>query len=86
VWHECFLDRNYEADGGLTPRGEANAMIIEPDAILARLKHHHRTGEIISRSQEKLLLTCDTWCLHGDTPQSLILAKAAQAWRMMNFD
>jgi UPF0271 protein len=86
VWHECFLDRNYEADSQLTPREAAQAIIYEPDAILARLKHHIQTGEIISRSQKKLQLACDTWCLHGDTPQSLILAKAVQAWRMKNCD
>jgi UPF0271 protein len=86
VWHECFLDRNYEADSQLTPREAAQAIIDEPDAILARLKHHAQTGEIISRSQKKLQLACDTWCLHGDTPQSLILARAVQAWRMMNCD
>ena len=86
VWHECFLDRNYETDGQLTPRDATQAIIIEPDAILARLKHHRQSGEIISRSEEKLQLACDTWCIHGDTPQCLILAKAVQAWRVMNFD
>lgn len=81
VWHECFLDRSYENDGKLTPRESAQAIIDDPDSLRSRLQHHLETGAILSRTGKSIDLACDTWCLHGDTPQSLLLAKTASIWR-----
>lgn len=64
---EVFLDRGYQADGNLIPRGEPGALITS-------------ASKIISRCEELLHSTAYpiTACIHSDSPAAIELLLAAR--------
>jgi 5-oxoprolinase (ATP-hydrolysing) subunit A len=60
---EGFADRRYQTDGTLVPRSEPNALLTEPAEVQAHVAWLKQTYKI------------DTFCLHGDTPHAVELAK-----------
>lgn len=71
---EAFADRGYQANGQLVSRAQPGALLDTPSAItqsLELVKHHQLqaiSGEVISLHTESL-------CLHGDSPQAVLLAR-----------
>jgi len=72
---EGFADRNYEADGSLTPRTEPDAVIHDAAAVVTRAVQMAREGVVISREGEEVPMRVATICTHGDTPGSHTLAR-----------
>lgn len=72
---EGFADRNYEADGSLTPRTEPDAVIHDAAAVVTRAVQMAREGVVISRDGEEVPMRVATICTHGDTPGSHMLAR-----------
>src|SRR3954447_12588044 len=72
---EGFADRNYEADGSLTPRTEPDAVIHDAAAVVTRAVRMAREGVVISRDGEEVPMRIATICTHGDTPGSHTLAR-----------
>lgn len=64
---EGFADRGTRSDGSLVPRGEPGALIEDPAAAAKRA---------VDLAKAKRF---DTVCVHGDTPQSLTIARAVRA-------
>jgi UPF0271 protein len=60
---EGFADRRLRPDGSLVPRGEPDALILDP-AAAAR--------------QAQALREVDTICMHADTPGALAIAQAVR--------
>ncbi|MFM2171176.1 MAG: hypothetical protein RI957_1405 [Verrucomicrobiota bacterium] len=77
-WHECFLDRSYEADGTLRARTHANAMISHREELQSRLAQWRKSGVLMSHDEAPLQLRCDTFCLHSDGPHALEFARIAR--------
>ena len=71
---EGFLDRGYRPDGSLVPRGSEGALL-EPDAVLARLAHWLVDGTLAAVDGTRIPLAVDTWCLHGDSPGAVEVAR-----------
>ena len=63
---EGFADRAYRPSGGLVPRGEPGALLIEPARCIAQALLLARSGDV------------ETICLHGDTPGALDRARAVR--------
>ncbi|HXG28313.1 MAG TPA: 5-oxoprolinase subunit PxpA [Nevskiales bacterium] len=63
---EGFADRAYTPDRRLVPRGEAGAVLIEPEAVLRQALELARGGRVRSI------------CLHSDTPAAVELARAVR--------
>jgi len=76
VAHEVFAERRYEADGRLTPRAMAGAVIENLDEALAQVRQLLRDGSVTTRTGERLPLRADTLCLHGDRPDAAEFARA----------
>jgi UPF0271 protein len=72
---EVFADRNYEADGSLTPRGRPDAMITDPAAAADRVVGMIETGCVPARGGESVRLSAGTVCIHGDGPHALRFAR-----------
>jgi UPF0271 protein len=68
---EGFLDRNYEADGSLTPRSHPEAVIHDPEMVSTRAVGWIRDGVVTARTGERLTLEIDTLCIHGDSPNAV---------------
>jgi UPF0271 protein len=63
---EGFADRAYDADGRLVPRRHAGAVITDPSIAAA---------QAVRLALER---TCDTICLHADTPGASAIALAVR--------
>ncbi len=71
VRYEAFADRNYNKDGSLVSRSDANALISEPEKVLEHILPMIKSGTITTISKEKIETKADTICIHGDTPTAL---------------
>jgi UPF0271 protein len=79
VAHEAFAERRYEADGTLTPRTHADAVIDDVDGALAQVRGLLRDGVVVARTGERVPVRMDTLCLHGDRPDAAGFARALRA-------
>ncbi|MEN8693459.1 MAG: LamB/YcsF family protein [Akkermansiaceae bacterium] len=61
---EGFIDRGYQANGQLIPRGQPGGLITDPIEALAQAKTLAARDDI------------DTLCIHSDSPKALELLKA----------
>ena len=64
--YEVFADRNYDDDGSLVPRCLENAVIVDEDEVIHRIKVLSNDGYINSINGTKLFIKADTICVHGD--------------------
>lgn len=72
VANEGFPDRNYNADGTLASRKQANAIIEAPAEVAAHALRLSQKGIDFSGDHVEV----DTLCLHGDHPHAAENAKA----------
>jgi UPF0271 protein len=80
LWPELFADRAYSADGFLVERAEEGAVLTDPDQVLARLDHWRITGELMTNANTWIRVQAKTVCVHGDTPDAVVLAQRIRAW------
>ncbi len=64
---EGFADRRYGPEGKLLARGEPEALIDDPEACATQAVLLARAGEV------------DTICVHGDTPNAVLIARAVRS-------
>jgi len=76
VWREIFLDRGYNQDGTLIPRGRPGALMTDVGSVLERLRQLGRDNRLMTVGGKWLSLRAETLCIHSDTPSSARLAKA----------
>jgi UPF0271 protein len=74
--HEVFADRSYEADGSLTPRRVAGAVLTDAEEAAARIVQLVQSGALPTRQGSLIRLQADTVCVHGDSPDALRHAAA----------
>ncbi|MFD9395411.1 LamB/YcsF family protein [Streptomyces sp. NPDC060000] len=72
---EAFTDRAYTEEGTLVPRGEAGAVVTDPDAVVERSLSLARLGRVTSRAGSSIEVRARSLCLHGDTPGAVELAR-----------
>lgn len=77
--HEVFAERRYEADGRLTPRSDALAVIDGIEDALAQVRGMLRDGCVVARTGERVALRADSLCLHGDRPDAPAFARALRS-------
>ncbi|MCV9387231.1 5-oxoprolinase subunit PxpA [Reichenbachiella ulvae] len=63
---EAFIDRTYEADGYLTPRGKDNALIEDPEVALSQLRSMVDKGVVPVNGGGELTIQAESFCVHGD--------------------
>lgn len=76
---EGFADRRYLADGSLTPRGTAGAVLTDVAAVAAQAVSLATRGEAVALDGQAVPVPAETICLHGDTPDAAALARAVRA-------
>lgn len=72
---EAFVDRRYQADGSLTPRREADAVIKDPDQAVAQALSIVLHGHAVARDGSRVDIAADTLCIHGDKPDAALFAQ-----------
>jgi UPF0271 protein len=77
--YEAFLDRGYDANGWLVPRGEPGALLDDP-AVVARRAVRLATEHVIDAVDgTPMVMDAASFCLHGDTPGAVEMAHAVRA-------
>lgn len=72
---EGFLDRAYQPDGSLAPRGTPGAVHDDPARVVEQALALATEARVRAVDGSELHLEVDTLCLHGDTPAAVDLAK-----------
>lgn len=73
---EVFADRAYTAHGRLLPRSDRRALISDPEHACQQSLSMIRHGFVETVEGGRAEVKADTLCIHGDSPQSLALARA----------
>ncbi len=76
---EVFADRTYQADGSLTPRSEANALIKTAETAVLQVLQMIKDKSVTATNGEKIALKAETVCIHGDGENALEFAKMINA-------
>lgn len=76
---EVFADRTYQADGSLTPRREAGALITDPALVVAQVLGMVREGRVVATDGSRVEIKADTICLHGDGEHAVEFARELRA-------
>ena len=66
VANEVFADRTYQADGSLTPRSRADALVQSDEAAVAQVLEMVTRGRVRATNGDWVPLKADTICIHGD--------------------
>lgn len=75
---EAFIDRNYEADGTLTPRSRPDAVLTDAGLCADRALRMVRDHAVIARDGTSVAVHPDSLCVHGDGPAALSLLQAVR--------
>ncbi|MGG3838315.1 5-oxoprolinase subunit PxpA [Paenibacillus thiaminolyticus] len=74
--HEVFADRTYQADGSLTSRREAHALITDTEQAVQQVVRMVREGVVRSVQGHDVAIQADTVCIHGDGTHALAFARS----------
>ena len=75
---EIFAERAYADEARLLPRGEAGALIEDPDEAAQRLVRWKSTGYLPVGAGKSWLVEAETVCVHADSPRSVEVARAVR--------
>lgn len=78
VAREIFADRGYGENGLLIPRGQAGAMIDDPQEATLRILKMLAEKAIFSESGRRFPTEIHTICVHGDSANAVSMAKAVR--------
>jgi UPF0271 protein len=76
---EAFADRGYTPEATLVPRSEPDALVTDPDAVVARALGIARDGRVTARDGSPVAVRARSLCLHGDTAGAAALARRVRA-------
>ena len=75
VYLEAFIDRGYQSDGSLVARNNPSAVIENPIVAWRQLSSMYFDHTVTSLEGPTILINASTYCLHGDNPNALEIAK-----------
>ncbi|MZR31528.1 5-oxoprolinase subunit PxpA [Sneathiella sp. DP05] len=87
VAKEAYADRRYDDNGKMLSRDSADAVITDPKFAAAHVLRILEEGAIFSVNGKRIPTDVDTFCLHGDEPTAVELAKEIHSvLNINNFD
>jgi UPF0271 protein len=75
---EGFADRGYLPDGRLVPRSRPDALVHDPDQVVARVVRMAADGSVTAVDGSEVPCPVRSICLHGDTPGAVGLARSVR--------
>ena len=78
VWTEGFVDRRYQENGSLVPRGQPGAVIEDVDEAVAQALLIACEQQVRTVAGTCFPLAARTLCVHGDSPQAAALLGAVR--------
>ncbi len=71
---EAFADRAYTPAGTLVPRSEPDAVLHDPERVVAQALRIATTGQVVAVDGTAVPVSAGSLCVHGDTPGAVVLA------------
>ena len=68
---EAFADRKYTPEGALVSRQKKHALLTQKEEVFEQLFLMFSQGKIEAENGEKIDCRAGTFCIHGDTPNSV---------------
>lgn len=85
VKREAFADRNYNTDLSLVSRNLPNAVLEDPEMVLAHMLSMVNENHVKTINGDIVTMAADTFCVHGDTASALqILTYLSNELRIHN--
>ncbi len=78
VAREAFLDRGYQPDGTLVPRGNAGDLLHDPTLVADRAERIVCDRTVETGEGTRIPLQADSLCVHGDGPAAVALLEAVR--------
>lgn len=78
VWTEGFVDRRYQENGALVPRGEPGAVIEDVDEAVGQALRIACEQRVKTVAGTWIPLPARTLCVHGDSPRAVVLLDAVR--------
>lgn len=79
VAREIYADRAYTDAAQLVSRAEPGAVLHDADAVAARVLAMIEEKAVIAVSGKRIPVGIDSICVHGDSPNAVLMAKAVRA-------
>jgi UPF0271 protein len=76
---EAFLDRGYQRDGSLVPRGSPGALLEDPEAAASRAVCLVREATVDAADGTVLRVQAESLCVHGDGARAVAVLRAVRA-------
>lgn len=76
TYEECFADRSYISDGSLSDRSLENALKVDIEEVKKQTQSLIEGSAFSTLDGKFIKINCDTICIHSDTPNALLFAKA----------
>ena len=76
IYNEVFIDREYNDDLSLVSRENKNAITNDQDIINNKVLKIIKKNQITSINNVQMNIKADTFCIHGDNPNALIIMKS----------
>lgn len=73
---EAFADRAYLPDGNLAPRSWPGSVLVDPEVVARRVVRLVNDREVVATDGSVIAVRARSVCIHGDTPDSVALARA----------
>jgi 5-oxoprolinase (ATP-hydrolysing) subunit A len=73
---EAFADRAYERDGSLRSRTRSGALLDDPEQAARQAVDIAVRHSVTAADGFKLAVAADTICIHSDTPNAAVIARA----------
>jgi len=75
---EIFADRAYTEQGLLLPRRQEGAVLHDAEEVAERVVAMVEEGALISISGRRIPVPIQSICVHGDTPNAVVMARAVR--------
>ena len=80
IYNEVFIDREYNDDLSLVGRENKNAITTDQDIINKKVLKIIEKNQITSINNVQMNIKADTFCIHGDNPNALIIMKSLMSF------
>ena len=78
VVSEIFADRAYTEQGLLLPRAQEGAVLHDAEEVAERVVAMVEEAALISISGRRIPVLAQSICVHGDTPNAVVMARAVR--------
>jgi UPF0271 protein len=78
VAREAFVDRGYQPDGQLVPRGDPGAILDDVTVIAERALRMVQDKNVVAIDGTRCMVRADSLCVHGDGPKAVEIVRAVR--------